>query len=73
MCQFNFFHIWRFIEEYSYALRIDEDIIINDIDPFIFEEMQKTGKIFSTGALVPETHELTNQTLPSIFRKFIWY
>ena len=64
MCQFNFFHIWRFIEEYSYALRIDEDIIINDIDPFIFEEMQKTGKIFSTGALVPETHELTNQTLP---------
>ena len=64
MCQFNFFHIWRYIEEYSYGLRIDEDIIINDIDPFIFEEMQKTGKIFSTGALVPETHELTNQTLP---------
>ena len=35
------YHIWDEVADYDYILRVDEDIEINDFDPFIFE---KDGK-----------------------------
>ena len=35
------YHIWDEVSEYDYILRVDEDIEINDFDPFVFEKMKE--------------------------------
>ena len=58
------YHIWEEVKDYDYILRVDEDIEINDFDPFIFEKMEKENQIYLTGRFTKDTHILTNKTLP---------
>tara|TARA_B100000674_G_C37762682_1_gene878734 strand:+ start:102 stop:989 length:888 start_codon:yes stop_codon:yes gene_type:complete len=69
MCRFNMFHIWDEVTDYDYILRVDEDIEINDFDPFIFEKMEEKKQIYLTGRFTKETHRLTNKTLPYFLLK----
>ena len=64
MCRFNMYHIWDEVIDYDYILRIDEDIEINEFDPFIFEKMKEKNLTYLTGRFTKETHRLTNETLP---------
>ena len=65
MCRFNMFHIWEEVKDYSYILRIDEDIEILNIDPNAFEYMKANEIHYMTGRFTKETHRLTNITLPN--------
>ena len=42
------FHIWEEVSEYDYILRIDEDSELLNIDPYIFEYMNKHEIVFIT-------------------------
>ena len=64
MCRFNMFHIWDEIKDYSYMLRVDEDIEISKINPYFFEYMEKNNITYMTGRFTKDIHRLTNQTLP---------
>ena len=64
MCRFNMFHIWEEVSDYDYILRIDEDSELLNIDPYIFEYMNKHEIVFITGRFSKEIHRLTNKTLP---------
>ena len=61
MCRFNMFHIWEEVSEYDYILRIDEDSELLNIDPYIFEYMNKHEIVFITGRFSKEIHRLTNK------------
>ena len=32
MCRFNFYGIWKYLENYDYVMRVDEDVIIEKFD-----------------------------------------
>lgn len=64
MCKFNMFHIWDELYEYDYILRVDEDIMISEFDPFIFEYMKSNSINYMTGRFTKEIHRTTNRTLP---------
>lgn len=64
MCRFNMFHIWKEVSDYDYILRIDEDSELLNIDPYIFEYMNKHEIVFITGRFSKEIHRHTNKTLP---------
>lgn len=64
MCRFNMFHIWDEIKDYSYILRVDEDIEILKINPYFFEYMEKNNITYMTGRFTKDIHRLTNETLP---------
>ena len=63
MCQFQYFHVWKYLQKYEIACRIDEDIIMRCF-PSISKEFT-----FITGSIFPETHRLTNDTLPLFLSK----
>ena len=69
MCRFNMYYIWNEVAEYDYILRIDEDIEIINIDPYIFEYMESKKIKFLTGRFSKEIHKITNQTLPNFLIK----
>ena len=58
MCVFNYFRIWSYLKEYQIAIRIDDDCFVREI-PQLRED-----QIFSTAAIIEETHEITTNTLP---------
>ena len=58
MCQFQYFHVWEYLKSYEIVCRIDEDILVTDFPSL-------TGAFdFIAGSVFPETHQLTNETLP---------
>ena len=57
MCQFHYYHVWKYLESYNIVCRIDEDVWMESF-PALNRDFS-----FITGALYPETHELTNQSL----------
>lgn len=60
MCQFSYFHVWKYLSSYEIVCRIDEDVIMEQ-----FPDISRNFS-FITGAIVPETHELTNLTIQDI-------
>jgi hypothetical protein len=58
MCQFHYFHIWRYLQSYEIVCRIDEDVLVTKF-PSLLREFD-----FIAGSLFPETHQITNDTLP---------
>lgn len=57
MCQFNYYHVWKYLESYDVVCRIDEDVWMES-----FPSLHRDFSLI-TGTLYPETHELTNQSL----------
>lgn len=59
MCRFNYQHVWHFLEDFSYALRVDDDCLLESLDLSAISETELV-----CGALSPEFHDKTNVTLP---------
>jgi len=68
MCKFNFFHIWKYVDEYDYLIRIDEDVLIKRFDCNIFDNINQNF-VFGTANLTNETHIYTNKSLPNELQK----
>jgi hypothetical protein len=63
MCKFYYSKVWFYLKEYKIAIRVDEDCLIENL-PEISEK-----SIFECGAIHPETHTITNQTLPELLKE----
>jgi hypothetical protein len=63
MCRFQYFDVWKFLDGFDYAYRVDEDCIVISLP--------RAGEpsIFLTGALSEETHTETNESLYLHFAK----
>ena len=68
MCKFNFFHIWSYLDNYDYLIRIDEDVLIKKFDIDFFKNIEPSF-IFGTANLTNETHSYTNKSLPNELQK----
>lgn len=64
MCKFNASGIWKYLKEYSYFMRIDEDVIVKKADTKLLNNTQNLNNSFYTVELSHETHDPTNETLP---------
>ena len=64
MCKFNFFHIWSYVDNYDYLIRIDEDVLIKRFDVDFFNNIDPSF-IFGTASLTNEAHSYTNKSLPN--------
>jgi hypothetical protein len=71
MCRFNFYSIWKYVKDYEFVLRIDEDVIFKRFNIKKFEKLLKNNEIFSTVRLSKETHSLTNRTLPKYLQEVL--
>jgi hypothetical protein len=71
MCRFHMYHVWQFTKHFDYVMRVDEDCILGStaVDPI--EWLAANGNDFATGAFVPETHALTNHTLPRFINEYM--
>ena len=63
MCRFHYFHVWKYLKHYEWAIRIDEDCIIESIPDVA------NLRPFTVGAISSETHSRTNQTLPVLLKE----
>jgi len=70
MCRFHSYYIWRYVAQFDYILRLDEDCTLTSVvfDPI--EGLADAGGDFATVLYVPEMHKLTNRTLAPFVRKF---
>ena len=68
MCRFNFLHIWKYIKDFDYLIRIDEDIMIKKFDVNIINNIDQDF-VFGTAKFSNETHKYTNQSLPDELMK----
>ena len=69
MCRFNFYGIWKYLENYDYVMRVDEDVIIEKFDIKNINFIKENEIIFSTISLSGESHEPTNETLPEALKE----
>ena len=58
MCRFQYLHIWKYLSEYEWVIRVDEDCVLKSV-PRI-EDLS----VFTVGAVSKESHARTNETLP---------
>ena len=68
MCRFNFLHIWKYIKDFDYLIRIDEDIMIKKFNVNFINNIDKDF-VFGTAKFSNETHKYTNQSLPDELMK----
>ena len=68
MCKFNFYHIWEYLKDYDYLIRIDEDVVIKKFNWSIFKNLNKDF-VFGTVNLTSETHVPTNASLPQELKR----
>ena len=71
MCRFNASGIWKYLGEYNYFVRIDEDVIIKKADIELLNNYKNLSNSFFTVALSKETHEPTNETLPNYLKSLL--
>lgn len=71
MCKFNAFGIWKYLEQYNYFMRIDEDVIVNKIDLKLLNKTKNLDNSFYTVSLSNETHQPTNETLPIYLKSLL--
>ena len=64
MCKFNASGIWKYLGEYKYFMRINEDVIVKKADIKLLNNTKNLNNSFYTVALSDETHDPTNETLP---------
>jgi len=63
MCRFNYFGIWKYLDSYDYAIRVDDDCLLRN------EPVLKQYQIFGCVGISDEAHEKTNETLPPFLKK----
>lgn len=61
MCRFSYLQIWSFIKDFDVAIRVDDDVLVIDLD------VLAPDALYSCAKLYPETHEKTNLS----FYKFL--
>lgn len=71
MCAFNSFYIWNYVKEFDYIFRIDEDVLISnlDYDPFVY--MNENNLNYLVSRYCYESHTLTNETIPKFVESII--
>jgi hypothetical protein len=62
MCQFQYYHVWKYLKNYSFAMRIDEDCKVKKLSKSL------SSQILECGAISNETHSMTNETLPQALK-----
>ncbi|MGA7157360.1 MAG: hypothetical protein WBY53_10955 [Acidobacteriaceae bacterium] len=70
MCRFHYYHIWEYIQSFTYVMRIDEDCILNHVGTEPIEWLRRTGLEFGVAAHDREAHELTNVTLAPFVSRY---
>jgi hypothetical protein len=70
MCRFHTYYIWRYVAEFDYIMRLDEDCALTSAGFDPIEGLAEAGGDFAAVKFVPETHALTNRTLAPFARKF---
>jgi len=71
MCRFHTAKIWKYVYEYDYIMRIDEDVMIGPLQYDIFDYMQKNNLDYMPSRFMHEYHDLTNDTLPKRVQEFL--
>ena len=71
MCKFNYFGVWKYLSEFEYVIRVDEDVILQQFDTKELEKIIDRKEVFSTISLTEESHKLTNKTLPFYLKKIL--
>lgn len=66
MCRFFVYGIWKYIKEYDYFFRIDEDTLIGELNYDIFEHMRAHSLDYMPSRFTHEYHEFTNETIPEV-------
>lgn len=66
MCKFNCFHIWKYVKDYDYIFRIDEDTFIGELKYDVFQYMQDNNMDYLVSRFCEEYHALTNSTIPAV-------
>jgi len=68
MCRFNFFHIWKYVKNYDFLIRIDEDVVIKKFNKSLLDNLDNNFT-FGTSKLTSESHQYTNMSLPKELKK----
>ena len=71
MCQFNYYTLWKHLQHYDFAIRVDEDVFIQSLNIKSLEKIFLDNLIFSCISLSSETHKYTNKTLPNYLAKVL--
>lgn len=64
MCAFNSRDIWNYCRQFDYIFRIDEDVLIGELNYNPFEYMEEHQLVFLASRFCQESHVLTNENLP---------
>jgi hypothetical protein len=71
MCRFNCYQIWKYVKDYDYILRIDEDTYIGELKYDLFQYMQDNNLDYMVSRFCEETHKLTNETIPAVAHELL--
>ena len=71
MCRFHTHKIWKYVKEYDYILRADEDAMLGNLDYDIFKYMKENNLDYMPSRFMHEYHDLTNETLPQAAEKLL--
>ena len=71
MCRFHSSKIWKYVTNYDYILRIDEDVMMGPLNYNIFEYMDSNNLDYMPSRFMHEYHDLTNETLPKGISKYL--
>ena len=69
MCMFHACQVWNYLRKYTYAMRLDEDCIVKDPIPNIFQDFHNRG-LYHLGCPMTEWHLETLDTLPQFAEKW---
>ena len=64
MCKFQMYYIWKYVEEFDYIIRIDEDLELKNFNLKAIDNMNRFNIDCYFSKLSFESHSLTNETLP---------
>jgi len=53
MCRFQYLHWWKYLSNYEYAIRVDDDVLVHSLGTPIFG-------VYKCAKQYPETHKPTN-------------
>jgi len=62
MCRFHSLQVWKYLEEYQIAMRVDDDVFILNLNPIL------KNRVFDCAQIGEETHMLTNLTFPKYLK-----
>lgn len=71
MCRFFVSGIWKYIGDYDYILRVDEDTLIGQLNYDLFEFMQSNDLDYMPSRFTHEYHEFTNETIPPVAQSLL--